>query len=231
MDRAEAAITALAAGETDQASDAVEQARAQKEVTLASFPALVVNDTATLAFAEIYPDLYHVDLLIMISFQWPDTSPTEITQMKELVDDLADNLARLRRWRAQPWADGAAADGTNAHGTRPGLAGALTGLDSLIDRTDQLRADLDALTPGTRLDPRLYTWMGQDFKETFLNGVGETDLLGTMYTFLFPLDHALHRARWSLANRKLAGASRRLVEARRVNGLFLDWFREHEPTS
>jgi hypothetical protein len=209
----DAAVAAVARGDADAAVQAITRARDEKYRAVGAFPAIVVNDTTTLTFEEVYADLYSVDLLIIIALQWPDPAPTTMTEMKELTDALDDRVADLRRLRAQPWA--------------PGREEALAGLDILIDKTEELRGALEVLPPRARLDPRKFPWLGHELKAQFLNGVGEVAELGAMYLNLFSLGHAIDRAQWSVVNAKLPGANRRLMEAKRVHQLLLDWLREH----
>lgn len=213
------AAVALAEGLDDAAEAAIDTAYAARRQTTDLYPAVVVNDEDRLTFSEVYPDLYHVDLLLIVTFQWPDSSPTGMSDIKELVDAFAATLADLRRLRARTWA------------TDVEREDALRAFDELIDKTDELRTALANLPSGSRLDPRRHNWLGQDYKATFLNGVGEGGTLGTMYTFLFSLDHALERARWLLAHGKRPGAARRLGEFSRAHGGFVDWMAQNTPAT
>jgi hypothetical protein len=209
------AVAAVTAGDAEAADRDVERARVETEEAIASFPAITMNESTSLPFAEIYRIFYEVDILIIIALQWPDTAPTAITEMKELLDGFAEQLANLRQLRAQPWS--------------PDDDDSLAGLDELIAKTDELQSAMEALPPRTRLDPRRFEWLGQVFKARFLNGRGCAEDLGTMYGFLFSLSHATARAQWSIAHRKMPGASRRLAEAKRVHELLLGWLGEHQP--
>jgi hypothetical protein len=209
------AVAAVTAGDAGAAGRDVERARGDTERAIASFPAITMNESTSLSFDEVYRIFYEVDILIIIALQWPDTAPTAITEMKELLDGFTEQLAKLRQLRAQPWA--------------PGDDDSLAGLDELIAKTDELRGAMEALPPRTRLDPRRFEWLGQVFKARFLNGRGSAEDLGTMYGFLFSLSHATARAQWSVDNRKMPGATRRLAEAKRVHQLLLDWLGEHQP--
>jgi len=208
------AIAAVAAGDPGAAGRAINRARDEKQGAVRAFPTINVNDTTHLTFEEVYADFYGVDLLIIVALQWPDTAPTAMTQMKELTDGLSEKVADLRRLRAQPWA----AEGGDV---------AVAGLDNLIEKTDELRGALEELPARARLDPRRFPWLGHEFKAQFLNGFGDVAELGAMYLNLFSLDHAIDRAQWSVVNAKLPGANRRLVEAKRVAHLLLDWLAEH----
>jgi hypothetical protein len=210
------AVTAVAAGDAEAAGREVERARADTDGAITSFPAITLNESTSLPFEKIYRIFYEVDILIIIALQWPDTAPTAITEMKELLDGFTEQLANLRQLRAQPWSPQDDDD-------------ALAGLDELIAKTEELQGAMDALPARTRLDPRRFDWLGQVFKARFLNGRGCAEDLGTMYGFLFSLSHATARAQWSIANRKMPGASRRLAEAKRVHELLLGWLGEHQP--
>jgi hypothetical protein len=209
------AVAAVAAGDAEAAGREVERARGETEGAIASFPAITMNESTSLPFEQIYRTFYEVDILIIIALQWPDTAPTAITEMKELLDGFTEQLADLRQLRAQPWSS----DDDDS----------LAGLDELIAKTDELQSAMQDLPPRTRLDPRRFEWLGQVFKARFLNGRGSAADLGTMYGFLFSLSHATARAQWSVVNRKMPGASRRLAEAKRVHQLLLDWLGEHQP--
>ena len=215
----DAAAAALAEGLVEPAAAAIDEACAGRRQTSDLYPDVIVNDEDRLAFSEVYPDLYDVDLLLIVTFQWPDSSPTGMSDIKELVDAFAESLANLRQLRARPWAAG---------GERQE---ALAAVEGLIEKTEELRAALDHLPPGSRIDPRKHNWLGQDYKARFLNGVDERGTLGTMYTFLFSIDHALERARWSLAHGKKPGAARRLGEFSRAHAGFVDWMRQDEPAT
>ena len=211
----DAAVAAVTAGDAETAGRDVERARDETEGAIASFPAITMNESTSLPFGEIYRIFYQVDILIIIALQWPDTAPTAITEMTELLDGFTEQLADLRQLRAQPWSS----DDDDS----------LAGLDELIAKTDELRSAMESLPPRTRLDPRRFEWLGQVFKARFLNGRGSAEDLGTMYGYLFSLSHATARAQWSIVNRKMPGASRRLAEAKRVHQLLLDWLGEHQP--
>lgn len=211
----DAAVAAVAAGQVDAAMQGIERASSARSAATTSFPGIVVNESASLRFEDVYPDFYDIDVLIIIGLQWPDTAPSSITEMKEVIDGFTEKLANLRQLRAQPWA--------------PREDQALIGLDQLIAKSEQLQEALEQLPPGGRLDPRKFDWLGHAIKAQFLNGVGEAELVGEMYSLLFSLNHALDRSRWSVEHHKLPGASRRLVEAQRVTGLLINWLRDHQP--
>lgn len=214
---ADDALAALAAGDAEAALGAIGRAGSERSAAASSFPSLVVNEALSLRFDAIYPDFYDIDLLIIIGLQWPDAAPSSMTAMEEVIDGFAEKLTDLRTLRALEWA--------------PREDQALAGLDELIAKSEQLQIALKDVSASSRLDPRRFGWLGHELKAQFLNGVGELELLGEMYGFLFSTHHALEHARWSVEHRKMHGATRRLVEAQRVNGLLLNWLEEHEPAS